>query len=566
MKKNILKFSLLGIGTAALALGLVFGLNSQINSASGASKFSGGTGSKFDPYLISSLEDFTELRNDVNGGATYSNTFFKLTTDIEGFTQNHVIGVHCIEISNQKTFLGNFDGDGHKVELDINQEIDVDDRCAAGMFQRFGNNGTGSIKNLTVTGSVKYKNISQTNRTHSIGGIVGYSAGGTVYNCRSECNVYATKIGTAENAGEVYVGGIIGEIHSKYTKIYNCSSTGTLEILGGCANAAGGIVGMVQADKNTEGTIKNCYSDANVSTDNEKSDPKWDSCLGGIVGWLATEAHVDNCYYYGDTLSCKTTTPHDHVGAIAGTMQSFSETSVTNCYFNNKFDNAIGLYSAGTISNVNPMSLEDMVKAEGVADSLVDTLNANIASKQEKDCMYSTWKNDEDGYPTFDEITLANKIGFNYTKSASNSNDFRIAVGIDTESFRHYQNAGNYQNAGIIVYKGTSDTKVFRMNIAGAQAFTISGDTETKTTFYMDEDTTAGFLYFTIELGDLYTNKAGASTLYSFSFYNTTSSGTREDFDIGRVSFASLLNVYLSMPEWADNPSLIQCKRDLGIK
>lgn len=42
------------------------------------SAFSGGNGTKDDPYLITNANDFKQLATEVNGGNNYSNTYFKI--------------------------------------------------------------------------------------------------------------------------------------------------------------------------------------------------------------------------------------------------------------------------------------------------------------------------------------------------------------------------------------------------------------------------------------------------------------------------------------------------------
>lgn len=84
--------------------------------------FSGGIGTKDNPYRISSQADLEQLAKDVNGGDfggsnSYHGKYFKLTNDIALTGNFTTIGARS-EIS----FHGYFDGDNHTISnLTINQ-------------------------------------------------------------------------------------------------------------------------------------------------------------------------------------------------------------------------------------------------------------------------------------------------------------------------------------------------------------------------------------------------------------------------------------------------------------
>lgn len=101
-----------------------------------------------------------------------------------------------------------------------------------------------------------------------LGGICGYAYEGTIEGCRVEGKI----------KGSDCVGGILGDCAGSSTVISQSSSTGSV-----IASAiAGGILGSVPY-----GTVKNCYSDADVRTNTS-----W--YVMGIGG--GTTSH---CYFAG---------------------------------------------------------------------------------------------------------------------------------------------------------------------------------------------------------------------------------------------------------------------------
>ena len=113
-----------------------------------------GSGTEFDPYLISSENDLAFVAKQVNDAVTgYEGEFFKLTVDLDlGNNLWTPIGV------GSNYFRGTFDGDGHTV-TNLNVKTDPENSSAqyGGLFGRVAD---GFIKNLTIDGakvvSLKY--------------------------------------------------------------------------------------------------------------------------------------------------------------------------------------------------------------------------------------------------------------------------------------------------------------------------------------------------------------------------------------------------------------------------
>ncbi len=124
------------------------------------SAFSGGNGTKDDPYLITSANDFKQLATEVNGGNNYSNTYFKIpetvTETIELSTDDGYVPIG----NDANQFEGTFDGGNHTVNLNLTGERLV------GLFGEGGENS--NLCNIRTTGSVS---------------MTGYYAGGIVAIC-----------------------------------------------------------------------------------------------------------------------------------------------------------------------------------------------------------------------------------------------------------------------------------------------------------------------------------------------------------------------------------------------
>ncbi len=180
-------------------------------------------------------------------------------------------------------FTGIFDGGNHTISglyIDSSSEY-------AGLFGYVS--GAGTVKNLTVSGSV-------TGSGNYTGGIVGWN-NGTVSNCTNNANV------TGNGA---YTGGVVGL--NSIGAVTNCDNTGTVS--GG--SFIGGVVGL-----NSIGAVTNCDNTGTVSGGNE---------IGGVVGYNGNPnggATVTNCCNTGDVSGGTHTS-----GGVVGCNYS----SVSNCY------------------------------------------------------------------------------------------------------------------------------------------------------------------------------------------------------------------------------------------
>ena len=215
-----------------------------------------GSGTETDPYQIGTAEGLKWFRDKVNRAKTPDETKIcaVLTADIDLKNEEWTpIGIDYTIYSGKPPYAGTFDGKGHTIK---NLSID----SSAQYVGLFGYVDGGTIRNLTVSGSVK--------GTEHTGGIAGAAYCGTFENCANQCKVQGDTTGgiigfalfgntlivrDCYNVGSITgrnAGGIIGQCNNRLETIRNCYNAGTVT---GTANA-GAIIGIYGSDN-----IYNCY-------------------------------------------------------------------------------------------------------------------------------------------------------------------------------------------------------------------------------------------------------------------------------------------------------------------
>lgn len=293
----------------ALLLFAMLGIlaNAQTPWDGTAATWTNGSGTSTDPYLIENGQHLAYLSQQVRGGETYENKFFKLVNDLDmgandeykftpiGFYDKYMnSGDEGGMIDDSKYFLGSFDGNYKKIDnihiyyIDENPENQVG---GTGLFACISGNAV--IKNLGIGANSIVEGRDAT------GAFVGAIEGGSVENCYNEA-VFEI----AEGAWSA--GGIAGSAING--KILGCYNTGLIS----GHNNVGGIVGFADG----KATINNCYNAGMVTFRGFYA--------GGVAGFLS-DATLSNCYNIGNVLD-------DFSGsAVAGTTDMSSV--ITNCYY-----------------------------------------------------------------------------------------------------------------------------------------------------------------------------------------------------------------------------------------
>ncbi len=280
-----------------------------------------GSGTKTDPYLISTSDDLANLSSVLNKSGYY----FKQTADIS--LENHSpwkpIG------NDNKHFKHNYDGGGFNITgltlsgdeyygglfgyvengvfSNINIEgfyADVDASCIGGVA---GTAYKSSFENCRVSGEIK----AGSNLGLLVGQIIAEDKTVTVNNCSASGKI----------TGDSYIGGLIGQFDSDYdnqkTKVTKCHAD--VDIFDGLEDV-GGLIG-----KFNSGTVENCYATGDINI-------KGSLCHGGLIGEVYEKSEISRCYATGN-LSCNATSGYG-AGAFTGGLIGYmlSRVSVHDCY------------------------------------------------------------------------------------------------------------------------------------------------------------------------------------------------------------------------------------------
>lgn len=221
-----------------------------------AQTFSGGSGTKEDPWLVSNVADLEELSNitDTPGPGDTQQTFgkyFKLTQDItEPF-----VGL----IGYEGFFKGDFDGGGHCITLNI--QMPADDYVGL-----FGSVKSGSVHDLAVRGKVVGNNY--------VGAIVANPSNESrLYNLVNYADVTSSSSRIMACVGGV-IGGIVSQTDGTLAgaTVYNCANYGSVTCQGG---AVGGVIGY--SGQQVGNTLANLANYGHVEDGYTRG-------LGGTVG------------------------------------------------------------------------------------------------------------------------------------------------------------------------------------------------------------------------------------------------------------------------------------------
>lgn len=334
------------IGSVLLALALCLSLLPATALAADETvtvtmpNYSGGRGTKDDPWKISSVADLQTLANTINEGnaaefdadaaagregvGNYYGYYFKQTTDLD---LSRIENWDPIGYSGGQDlyFAGHYDGDGHTISnAKSTGKKDTNGFSTAGIF---GWVAFGSVENLHVE-NANFVATGQNNYSY-VGGIAGVCYGSSIKNC----SVVNSSLESKRNNNNNCAGSIVGY-----------STGGTFEKCAAENNQVktmaygGGFVGEVDDDPSYgagTSTFTNCYT-ANCSVSSKTDDVQGVSLVGGFVGEMTDSAlTVNNCYVYREMLSTEGTAVPGikATGVFAGHLWGGSSIVDTNCFF-----------------------------------------------------------------------------------------------------------------------------------------------------------------------------------------------------------------------------------------
>ena len=287
-----------------------------------------GEGTQGNPWQISTLADFLAFAYYVNDDHNMEGEYVKLMDNIKTVTTP--VGYYDAAINVKKQFIGDFDGNGKTVTVNINQTA----KKSCGLFGAIAEGA--NIHDVTVEGTVN----STFDDAAGVCGLVNAGGGAKISNCVNNATVdsqsqyaggivgYADATGgrnfvvdNCKNSGKISgtrsIAGICGRV--SYSVINNSSNTGEISAsqnngkIAANSNDVHGVGGVAGFANNT--IIDNCSNSGKVTCINK---------AGGIVGYLYW-ASVYNCQNSGNIHSTK----YGVNAGIAGAI--YTSGNVTNC-------------------------------------------------------------------------------------------------------------------------------------------------------------------------------------------------------------------------------------------
>jgi len=215
-------------------------------------------GTTENPYKIGSKKAFTDFANLVVGGDTDACAILiaDITLDWAGQNMAH------INTTADAPYTGTFDGNGHKITLEMSGP--------GGNKGLFAYTKNATFKNLVLTGNA-------IGSGDNIGSVCGVADGGVFQNIVSDA---AVKVATGYTKSNY--GGLIGNVTSAIT-MNNCAFTGVVQN-GDYASNQGGLFG---GNANVENKITNCYVTGDITG-------------GNVAFGLGAYGTFTNCYFSGN--------------------------------------------------------------------------------------------------------------------------------------------------------------------------------------------------------------------------------------------------------------------------
>ena len=277
MKKKILSILL----ALTLCLSLI-SMTVLAEDATAMPKYNGGSGTKDDPWLISSAADLQLLANTINDGdaaefdadctdtgdgipGNYHGYYFRQTKDLD---LSSIESWDPIGYSGSCYFAGHYDGGGYTISNATSTgKKDTDGFATAGIF---GWVAFGSVKNLTVK-NADFLAAGDNNMSYA-GGVLAVAYSCTVENC----SAYNSKIESQRNPNNSnFAGGITGiALCSSFEK---CASVGNTIRHG---SFGGGFIGSLDGG---DSNFTNCYV-ANCIVTGDSDTGAMSTLSGGFLG------------------------------------------------------------------------------------------------------------------------------------------------------------------------------------------------------------------------------------------------------------------------------------------
>ena len=280
-----------------------------------------GNGTKNDPYLIQSDEDWITFGEHGADKYKFSGEYVKLAANVN-VSKSIFKGINY-------AFRGTLDGAGNKVVANIDSTS-----ARTGVFSYLG--GSGVIKNLTVEGSIK--------GGLRTGGLVALCYG-VVDNCVNNAAVTSDSVAyvqedvldvdgnptydesgnkITQNSSEYdyekggILGGLIGYL-CEDAKVLNSTNNGNVT---GVVRV-GGVVGFAaKGDEETETVVSNCENNGTIKGENS---------VGGVIGVANATKSINGNKNTGTVIGIKAKSGLGIGGIVGNSVANAGAIIITNC-------------------------------------------------------------------------------------------------------------------------------------------------------------------------------------------------------------------------------------------
>lgn len=422
-----------------------------------------GSGTKTDPYLISSAKQLAGISAGTTSQYMYNGKYFKLTKDIDLNNKTFQIG------SVSKWFTGYFDGDGHTIanvvgtlfyrictpttNTNTSYEVGVANlniifndtatslsstttyfgiltREAYSYYQKLVFDNVNIELPKILKSNVQYANIaiSPSSNNYNIGGMFGTvrsyvkSNPASVTNCSVTSGLIQLYSPSSSTSVTNYNGGLAA--FAQYVTFDKCQVTTKFMVSQPFNCYIGGLIGYACSC-----TLTECYSAGEMDCNNTNS------CdVGGLIG-RSSASTLSNCLRQGKLYGRRSSSAGnnaDRVGGLIGYAVNSSGTadtnpSLTNCIFNGYFYSsnaesfAGGLCASVNVSGKNAYNTKQFNQSS--YSYRLYTAGATTDANMKLRSTFSTWSNFDtywtidaninDGYPMLTKfLPIALVTGF----------------------------------------------------------------------------------------------------------------------------------------------------------
>lgn len=258
-------------------------------------KWTNGTGTASNPYLIESAEMLAYLAQTFTAGNSYSEKYFLVTVDID--LKNR----QWTPIGTKTTpFSGVFDADGHTISnLNLSKTYkDTEKEITYECTGLFGYAKDSEISNLNIDGvSWNFALNSAGSDIYYVGAVVGNAAADYEF-VLTNCSVKNHSFSMESNAVcKIYTGGLVGYASTKENSTMELTKL-SLDVKMKAYTASetfiGGVVGLVSQKGNTE--ISNVRAHINLNKSAYNGQYFASSLMGAFSSEKGT-VDVESCYF-----------------------------------------------------------------------------------------------------------------------------------------------------------------------------------------------------------------------------------------------------------------------------